>query len=110
MKTDNDFNEAYDALAKSGWLWLGCDEWRDPVTNEKHMTSTAYKVMVQRAKATVKAERRKPRQPRLIHWQDWMGIAQELRRQLKPFGLTIKTRGHMLRNGDFIRWTVSKTS
>jgi len=109
MKTDTDFNERVDALAKSGWIWVGCDEWRDPVDNVKYMTSTAYKVMVQRAKAIVKAERIKSRKPRLIHWQDWMGIAQELRRQLKPFGLTVKTRGHVLPKGDLIEWTVSKT-
>lgn len=56
MKTDNDFNEAHNALAKSGWIWLGCDEWRDPVDNIKYMTSTAYKVMVQRTKANMKVK------------------------------------------------------
>ena len=100
MNSDKAFNDAFDALCRAGWSYLGCDEWRDPQTNEKHMMVSAYKVMMQRAKPTAP----KTRKPRLIHWQDWMGIAQELRKQLKPYGLTIKTRGH----GDFLEWRVVK--
>lgn len=100
MKTEKEYNEAEDALRAAGWVYLGASLWRDPATDTNLFTSVAYKVLMQRAK----------RKPRLIHWQDWMGIAQELRRQLKPFGLTVKTRGVSQKKGDFIRWTVSKIS
>lgn len=120
MKTDKELNDTHGILLKAGWRYLGCDEWRDYITDMKLTTSIAHKVETQRdsnqklfhrlqlqqAKMTIKL---KPREPRLIHWQDWMGIAQELRRQLKPFGLTVKTHGVSQKKGDFIRWTVSKT-
>ena len=111
MKTEKEYNDAHDALERAGWAYLGAGEFRDPMTGTKLLLNLAHKVMVQRAKreAILKGIKLPKRKPRLIHWQDWMGIAQELRRQLKPFGLTVKTCGHMLRNGDFIRWTVSKT-
>lgn len=110
MKTDKEFNLAYDALCKSGWLYLGCDYWRDPETDVKFSTSTAYKVMKQRAKRQVILQGIKTptRKPRLLMCNDWEGIAKEIRRQLKPFGLTVKVRGNYKKWGDMLDWEVMK--
>ena len=106
MNTDKAFNDTFDALCKAGWLYIGCDKWGDPQTKEEYMTSVAYKVMAQRAKAMTKGKTSETRKPRLINPADWRGTAQELRRQLKPFGLTVKTRSVSLRHGGFLEWQV----
>ena len=51
--------------------------------------------------------KRKPRKPRLVLTDDWGGIAKELRKQLKPFGLTVRTRTHR-EWGDMVDWEVRK--
>ena len=101
MKTDKEYNDAHDALAKAGWAYLGAGEFRDPVTGEKFLLSTAYKVMLQRAPQP-------KRKPRLVMCDDWRGTVSELKRQLKPFGLTVKARMNYKKWGDALDWEVSK--
>src|ERR1035437_6884179 len=102
MKTYKELNDAHDILHKAGWRYIGGDDWRDYITDMKLVTSIAYKVEMQRD-GNQKLFRRLQNagKPRLIHRKDWMGIAQELRKQLKSFGLTVKTCGVSQNNGDF---------
>ena len=110
MKTDEQLNAAYYALARSGWLYLGCDQWRDPETDVKFPTSIASKVMKQRAKRQVILQGIKTptRKPHPISCGDWNGLSKELRRQLKPFGLTVRVNHNYKKWGESLDWEVMK--
>ena len=47
------------------------------------------------------------RKLRLVLTDDWRGVAKELRKQLKPFGLTVKTYTDR-QWGDMVDWEVTK--
>ena len=110
MKTEKEYNDAHDALERAGWTYLGAGSFRDPITNTSLLLSTAYQVMKARAKreAILKGIKIPKRKPRLVMCDDWRGILRELRRQLKPFGLTVKARTNYKKWGDAIDWEVQK--
>lgn len=108
--TDKDYNDAHDALSRAGWNYRGCDNWIDPQTDTKLTTSVAIKVLRQREKREriLKGIPEPKRKPRLVMCDNWRGIAAELRKQLKPFGITIKTRTSYQKWGDRVDWEVQK--
>ena len=92
-------NKANDILELAGWVYLGCDYWNDPIANVKLLTHTA--IQIQKARDNFA-------KPRLLLCSDWEGIRKELQRQLKPHGLTVKTKGNYKKWGDKLQWTVEK--
>lgn len=108
MKTDKEYNDAHDALERAGWTYLGAGYFRDPLTDTRLLLSTAFKVMVQRTKreAILKGIKIPKRKPRLVMCDDWRGIVREMKRQLKPYGLTVRARGNYEKWGDALDWQV----
>jgi hypothetical protein len=99
-ETEKMHNKHNDALHQAGWAYLGCDYWCDPMTTEKFLTHTARQVQKARARQN------KKRAPKLLLCSDWEGIRKELRKQLKPHGLTVNTKGNYNKWGDRLLWTV----
>ncbi len=108
MRTEKELNDAWDALKKAGWRYDGCDFWEDPVTGVKYPTGNAFEILITDRKAAVKRQKKSRQSPKLLLCSDWEGIRNELRRQLKPFGLTVKTKGNYKQWGDLLQWTVEK--
>lgn len=98
--------KANNELHHAGWVYLGADYWQDPITVTKFTTSVAHKVLKQRAKREKILKSLK--EPRLVGCDDWRGIRNELRRQLKPFGLTVTTRTNYKEWADGVQWEIKK--
>ena len=82
-----------DALEKAKWNYLGSGFWMDPQTETRLATSLAYKVMTQRAnRIRILKSLPKSKPPKLILCSDWQELTKEMRKQLKPHGLTVKVR------------------
>jgi hypothetical protein len=93
-------NKAHDILELAGWSYLGCDYWNDPISNTKILTHTAIQIQKARNKFD-----KKNAIPRPILRSDWQGIRKELQRQLKPYGLTVKTKSNFT-GWDKLLWIV----
>lgn len=98
LRAEAELIEMAKQLEDNGFVYLGNDEWRDVMTSLKHPISVAYKILKQRVTP----------KPKILLCSDWMGIRQELNRQLKPYGLTVKTKSNYKKWGDLLQWTVEK--
>jgi hypothetical protein len=82
-----------DALEKAKWKYCGVGQWLDPQTDTTLPSVTAFKVMTQRAsRIKILKSSLKNSAPNILLCSDWRGITKEIRKQLKPHGLTIKLR------------------
>ncbi len=105
-ETEAMHNKAHDILESAGWTYLGCDYWRDPKTSEKYRSSLAHEL--QKTRDEYKKRMDAIPRPKLILCSDWRSIRNELRKQLKPFGLTVITRGNYKKWGDQLVWKIER--
>jgi len=48
--TEQDLIQQEATLEQAGWKYLGCGNWRDPITDLKYVSSVAFGILSQRKK------------------------------------------------------------